>query len=308
MDSATILFDVIGYLQDRDVAYIAAGKNVAPGWIGLTCPNCKDPSFHLGVHLSDKFMNCWRCGLKGSIVKFVQFIENCGYHAALLVMQQFPTSDLSPSEVYEPKISPNTLQLPKTFTKEFPQPHLDYLESRGFDAKQLIDDWDLMASYNIGDPKFRYRVIAPIIYRQRMVSFTGRDITGRVSPKYMHCANEDSVIPVKACIYNLDAVTDRAVIVEGPTDAWRIGKGIAVALFGMEFTTRQISKLVNKGLKKVIVMFDAEKEAIKKAKKLAANLAPHISKVEVVELSDGDPGEMLDRDVREIRDALYTSA
>ena len=57
-------FDIIAYLENRNIPYKSCGKNVSEGWIGIHCPFpfCSDPSTHLGINLSSKAVNCWICG------------------------------------------------------------------------------------------------------------------------------------------------------------------------------------------------------------------------------------------------------
>ena len=53
--------------------------------------------------------------------------------------------------------------------------HQKYLSDRGFDPDFLEQEYDLRGTGPVGSYKFR--VIAPIIFRRKIVSFQGRDIS-----------------------------------------------------------------------------------------------------------------------------------
>jgi DNA primase len=83
--------------------------------------------------------------------------------------------------------------------------------------------------------------------------------------------------------------------VEGVFDAWRIGDG-AIATFGTQFTDEQL--LMISKFKQVFVMYD--QDAIDDAHRLA-NILMLFVPVKVLELDSGDPDDLEDYQVREIR-------
>ena len=203
--------------------------------------------------------------------------------------------------------SPSFLSLPigcKSIMSDDPQfeRHRNYLASRNFDPKELEKTWKLYGTGPIGPYKFR--IIAPIFYGGRMVSYQGRDITGKSKIKYKACSKSMELVNHKRILYGLDFVNDVAIIVEGIADVWRLGKG-AVATFGIEFTQPQVAILSK--LRKCFIMFDAEEIAQKKAKELAesiVSLNPNV-KVEIIKLSGvKDPAELTEKEAREISSCL----
>jgi len=132
----------------------------------------------------------------------------------------------------------------------------------------------------------------------RTVSFTARDVTNSQEPRYKNMPNEDSIVPIKQCLYNIDNAENTLVIVEGIFDAWRIGNG-AVATLGTKFTMPQIKLILDKKPKSVFVLFD--KGALKEANKLASLLAPHISHTEILEIDVKDPAELSGKEVKMLR-------
>jgi DNA primase len=89
------------------------------------------------------------------------------------------------------------------------------------------------------------------------------------------------------------------VIVEGIFDAWRIGSG-AVATFGTRYTHEQL--LLLRGMKRAFILYDAD--AIPIAHKLAHDLSSIVTQIEVLELSEGDPDNLKEDDVRALRKDL----
>lgn len=293
------LFDVKSYLDSINVSYKTSGKNVTAGWIQLNCPYCPDPSFHLGVSERNLF-NCWRCGTKGDIFKLVMDLQGISYYTAIDRLAKYYLSDAKELRVdiqkrYDPNVLPE-----KEIIKDFPQPYLEYLQSRGFD-QSIIDKYHLLPCGNLG--KYKFRTIVPVIEDGKIVNFTAMAMMGQ-SIRYIHCPNEQAIIPMKECIYNIDSVKDSAVIMEGVTDVWKFGDG-GVATFGIEYTSQQINVLAKKKLVRAFVMFDAEELAQRKANKLAAQLSSFVKDVEVLELKDGDPGSLSQDEIKKIKSDIF---
>ncbi len=288
------LFDIRSFLDDKGIDYKTAGKNVTSGWIELACPFCADPSYHLGI--SDiNIYHCWRCGTKGSVVKLIMELENISYSKAIKELSNYYLSDLTELKIDIQKRYNHNI-LPKEAGKEFPSIHSDYLLSRNF-SLNLIKKYDLYSCHMLG--KYKYRIICPVIEDGRIVNFTAMAVSGQ-SPKYLHCPNEEAIIPMKECLYNIDSVGKTIIIVEGVTDVWRLGDG-AVATMGIEFTTEQINVLAKREINRCFVMFDAEDLAQKKAVKLATALSSFIKEVDIISLEKGDPGDLTEEEVQEIR-------
>jgi hypothetical protein len=290
------MFDTKAYLDDRGINYKSEGKNISSGWIGINCPFCGDQSNHLGI--KETGFNCWRCGTKGNIVKLIQEIDSCNYYQACDTIRLFESA-LFPDLKSDIRKRLGDKILPAESSKTFPEIHSDYLQNRGFNPSFLIEKYNLYACYNLGNYKFR--VIIPIIEDGSVVNFTALAVSGQI-PKYIHCNNQQAIIPMKECLYNIESVKDIALIVEGVTDVWRMGDG-CVATMGTEYTTEQVKLLVDKGVKKAHVMFDSEDFAIKKARKLANSLSVFMDS-ETIELETGDPGDFTDQQALELREEI----
>jgi len=291
-------FDVISYLDDRDIDYRTSGKNVGSGWIGIRCIFCGDNSFHLGINLEAASYSCFRCGAKGTGIALIAELEHCSKKQAYAITKKFLNLDAAIAQRYKEPIYTDEVKL-KGLTKEFPQEHLDYLKNRNFDPAFLIRRYNLYAGTYIGD--FKFRIVAPVYLDNTLVSLVGRDITDKSDQRYKALAVSKSKMPLKSTLYNIDSVQRDAIIVEGITDVWRIGDG-CVATLGTKVTSDQV--LLLRGIRNAYVLFDAE--AKNEAEKLSVMLQGIVEHVEIILLDQGDPAELREHEVRLLRKELMT--
>lgn len=288
-------FDVVQYLEERNIDITYSGKNVSSSgnWLGVQCVFCGDSSNHGAINLNSKAYSCFRCG-KHSILEFIQVLDSCSKNAAWKIAGKYQT--FSAPEISE-IIRAEEVILPEGVTEDFTEAHRNYLIERKFDPDFLIRKYNLLAGQRYG--YFKYRIVAPVILDGKIVTYVGRDITGLAEDRYRNLSAENSKLTTKETLYNLDSVKDIAVIVEGIFDVFRFGDG-AVATFGTKVTATQLKLLRN--LSKVYILFDAE--ATNEAYKLASILTGMIDKIEVLELSREDPAKMSDYEIKMLRREL----
>ena len=291
------MIQIIDLLEDIKIKSKTSGKNVSNGWVEISCPYCDDPSEHLGINLQNGGFNCWVCGEKGSIFKLMMKIENCNYYQAQNIIEKFSDDIIYlPQEKDLNTYLTNRNIIPKEATVELPQLHIDYLRSRNFDPVKIQQQYKIMACYTTGS--YAYRIIIPVIIDEEIVNFTGRDVTDKQENKYKNCPNSTAILPMKECLYNIDSVSNKVIICEGPTDVWRIGQG-SIATMGVEYTTTQLAILSRKEPKEIYILYDSD--AIKGAEKLASAVSTFCSKVEILELEKGDPADMTTKEVITLR-------
>lgn len=296
-------FDVLSWLDDIGIYYRTSGKNTSRGWISLSCPFCGDGSNHLGIHKESKMYKCWICGAKGNAIKLIQKISKCDYPTSLSILKSYQDFTFDESTLL-PKANLNSkVEFPLGMTEVFNKIHLNYLMKRNFDPEYIIRKYSLKACYNIGDPFFKFRIIVPVFLNASIVSYVGIDVTKKSSIPYRNSSKEKSIRSVNECVYNFDTIRDAIIIVEGIVDSWRLGDG-AIATFGIQFTEDQVNLIRSKKIKKAVIMYDDEDFAIKQAHKLAKQLAFFIPQVDVFELKDGDPAELTDEQVKDLRKEL----
>lgn len=297
--------DIEEYLQARNIPYDPPGsKNVGRNHVGISCPFCGDHAYsgdnHLGIKIDTKQWNCWVCAAKGSLLQLIAKLEGCSYRQAEEILKPFTHSDMSLLRNVSDmplRASQGYFKLPPEAKDELLEPHRRYLESRGFDPDFLQQKYNLKCVGPVG--KWKLRIIVPIYFHHRLVSFTSADITRKSRSKYRHCPNDESLLPINQTLYNLDNVKHTIIVVEGITDVWRIGDG-AVALYRKHASIQQLRILSN--FSRVIIMLDSD--ANKEAEQLASNLAG-FTETEITELDHGDPADLSEQDVKQLRREIF---
>jgi len=272
-------------LGDIGIPFWTSGKNVSEGWTTISCVLCGDRSNHGGFSPEGESYSCFRCG-KHSIYKIIGALA--GYENAKPLILEY--SDIL---TYHEHIASERAHMvewpPKEAAPQLPSLHAQYLHERGYNPKQIRNFYDIRAAYQVGD--FKYRILIPVKLSQMVVTYVGRDVTEKSPLKYKNLSERRSVIPAKECVYNIDNIHETAVICEGIFDAWRFGAH-GVALFGIQFTTKQTS-LLAKQLKRAFICFDNEYQAQQKAMELGEILSFQGVDVENVVLDEyNDPGDM----------------
>ena len=278
------MFDFNAYSNDNALETAPMGhKHTRDGWIQVECPFCTgNPGYHLGFNESTGFFNCWRCGWHPNL-EVIKFFSGVGWEKAKEILQEYETG-IGPSIEHTREIA-KALSLPMGTTR-LKRRHRRYLRSRGFDDRKIEEDWELWATGPIGP--YKHRIIAPIYFNRYLVSYQGRDFTNKASLRYKACRLKDEVIHHQQILYGIDhAIHHKAILVEGITDAWRLGHG-AVACFGIDMTKNQFLLLMER-FTEVFIMFDDDPQAIQKAKDIAGNLSMVGVSTEVC-IIEGDPG------------------
>ena len=167
----------------------------------------------------------------------------------------------------------------------------DDFEKSEFFAHKLEKEWGLLGTGPVGP--YKHRIIAPIHFRNELVSYQGRDITGKSPLRYKACSEKNEVMKHKHTLYGIDKVPGkRVVVVEGIADVWRLGPG-AVATFGIKFTGSQINLLSE--FEKVFIIFDSgetEDQAEEQSEILCDSLGCLGVDTEQIRLDGVDPGDM----------------
>ena len=286
-----IAFDVISYLNSKNIIYLNSGKNISEGWIGINCPYpiCPDPSFHCGINLQSKAHYCWICGNKGAPIKLVKTIEKCSWNQAGEIIEQFQDFNLIPEQEQDLVIS-RRMQWPKEFEKITPDniPKLvsDYLIERNFDPELSIKRHSLFYPGIKGD--YKYRLIIPITSRGKIVNFTARALSNRNPLPYKNCPNEKAEIDINDLLYGYDDLPSGSpiVIVEGVFDQWRLGIG-SVSIFKSELTPTQTNLLREKNPTKVFILLDEDTLEKEKPEKVANKI--WFAPTEIIEIGIPDP-------------------
>lgn len=291
------------FFQDHGIDFIEEGnKHCRKGWIQTHCVFCSGSrNYHLGHNISKDYWHCWRCRWKDSLAVISKLL-GISREAALLLSKQygfrFTTKrkvelGQGKKKVTEKKIENISYPIGLTGLRDI---HIKFLMDRNFDPQYIKTVWDVSGFGS--DPPYpnliyRKRLFIPIYFKDKMVSYTTRDIIGKSKMKYLSCPAKDEAIHHKDILYGQGFSNVKGVVVvEGPTDVWRLGKG-AVATFGTTFTKNQMKQLI--AYKRVFLMFDSKQDdpnASRQSKKLAYDLSSLGIDVEIIELDEGDPADL----------------
>lgn len=281
--------DIESFLDHHGIDFRTSGENIGQDWIGICCPWCTDSLYHCGINLSTKVVTCWICGESGTCLKLVSTLLNCNWREAREALKPFgghfreiKEQILADKVIFPTRVGGLTAN------------GIKYLTDREFDPNEIIEKYGvgetgILSKLEVGTKTwdFRNRIIIPIIMDHQIISYTGRDWTDQSSTRYKNAPSEAGVLPMTNCLYNIDRARQKVLLVEGPSDVWRMGDN-SVATMGVKTTSEQIQRIISKKFKKAVILFDDG--AAKPALKLANTLNPFIDSVSVFTLTDNDPG------------------
>jgi hypothetical protein len=291
-----IMFNAIKFFHDLNIKPTQNVKNVSKGWIGLPCPFCNDKSDHLGYNLKGGYFHCWRCG-GHSLFDTIQQFLNCSKFEVFKALKQYETKNsLFIPQNKESSVS--SIELPKE--KRFTKNEYLYLEKRGFDPFYIQKKYDVYGGGYIG--RWKFRIIIPIFVNKYVVSLQGRSIEGQ-DPRYLFLSEEESVIPAKHTLYNIDSVTgDKIIVMEGAMSVWKMGDGF-VSSMGAKLSDEQIYLLSQ--YKCIILFRDNDIVGKRNAEKygnLLSSLGSHVEEIWLQDKKAAD--DLTEEEAKEVRSLI----
>jgi len=283
-----------------NIPYITEGnEHCTRGWIQFHCPFCEgSANYHLGFSLEKEFFHCWRCG----------------GHPVVETLSKL--SGLPPNQIRElirqyggrSRVKTSSKVTPRMKAFKFPSgcsplqlPHKQYLISRNFDPDKLEQEWELKGTGPVSfldHIDYKNRIIAPIYWKGKIVSFQGRSISKQAKIRYKACPKDREIIEHQTILYGKQEKWKKTgICVEGITDVWRLGT-YAFAVFGISYTLSQIKQIAHH-FERVAVVFDNDPQAKQQANKLIAELRIRGVNAWKEEI-EGDPGDMKDDDARHL--------
>jgi DNA primase len=134
-----------------------------------------------------------------------------------------------------------------------------------------------------------------------IISYQGRAISPSQKPRYKNIENEKMAQDPLEQLYGIEKIRDAAIIVEGPTDVWRLGPG-AVATFGIDWSMSQANIL--RKIPRRYIAFDPDERAQQRALQLAEWLSYYPGETEIIEGLDCDPGDHPEDEAQKIMEDL----
>ena len=261
---ATSLFD------ELNISYSTGSKSNTSGWLQFTCPFCDDNKDHLGFNISKQFFHCWRCGWH-PLIETLSMLSGQSKWKVSQVVERYRTKRPIKTALLK-AIPPSSIKLPYG-TGGLKKIHIDYLTKRGFPIqkiKEMQKAYNLHGTGPIGD--YKLRILIPITYYGKLVSYQGRDITNKADKKYLACSSENEVRSHKHCLFGADLAKENTVVItEGIMDAIKLGPG-AVATFGTNVSWAQILELSDRWENRYIA-FDSDRAGREGAQRLTAILS-----------------------------------
>jgi len=288
-------FNASQFCTDYSVPFVTSGTNVSDGWVGINDIYENDNSYHMGINIRDAYVKSWISGWH-SLNQVIQDILGINYSKALAVIAEYTDDAISVPLDKKKRVGLKPFKISETPIKKS---HGDFLRSRGFSATFLKNKYDLRSD--------GYNIVIPIYYNHKIISFQKRDIRSKI---YRPCSLESAIMNYKDVLFNLDNVfANFVVVVEGITDNFRLGDN-SVCTFGTSYTKAQSYEIARLN-KHTIILFDNEKPAQKKAKKLAIELDMMGVDVEIdttllAECGVNDPGELSEEQSKEYMQLLLT--
>jgi DNA primase len=288
--------DLLTILSDHGIPHTTQHHHATSGHVQVHCPFCGDDNYHLGIRLDGQVAHCWRCGGHRGVAVLCKLLHKSSGEVKLL-LGQIPASRLILDKRKARREAPKAISLPYG-SRHLCHSHNHYLTDRGFDPEQLVHDYHLKATGPLGP--YKWRIIVPIIRQEQLISYTGRDITDKSDTRYKNCLQEEEGYPAKSWLYDLDRCEgrNRVLVVEGPTDAWRMGIG-SVATMGITWTWPQVELLSR--FEMVFLLYDPEERAQLQAEKLMDELTTLGTEAEIVDCPAEDPGSLDEQQVKQIR-------
>lgn len=294
------------------VAFEGCDYKVSNGNSGLqinikTCPNCGRDDWKVYLNAETGLGNCFVCNVGYNKFKFVKlsrgFAENKDVFRYI--------ESINDSVRYKPKkkfYDDNINRdwgLPSNIKMNFDALVIDYLKERNINAK-ICNRFDIrFCKYGFYKYKdfndktkfvdFSNRIIIPVFdIDGNMVTFQGRDITGRSERKYLF---PNMLAGTGRYIYNahnvIKAGFKKVVLNEGCFDVWStvlalesnikyndytacgtFGKHLSISATSLNTDDQlsDINKMWEQGVDEFIILWDGESEAYKAAIKAALHL------------------------------------
>lgn len=297
-------------IADEDLRQlIQVEKETRSGQYIAACPFCKK-SAHFYINKVTQRWDCKRCGESGNIVKLLRHFDKLYLLGAATVKASDEIKSIrtisaeAQSALSEIKLLPE-ISMPagfRTYKKLTP-----YLEQRRITMADV-------EHYKFGCTRIVSRylgyVLIPIIDNGKVRGFIGRYGNKSVPAdklRYSNSLNTDFSELLFGYDDIVDGKTEAVIITEGLFDAIAVTKHLdlmsdeavrAVCTFGKKISDIQIRKLLQKGVRRIILLYDFD--AIKEIKKYAAILNEHFEVGVAVAMNKKDIDECTREEALEV--------
>jgi hypothetical protein len=316
-----LAIDIVEYLESTGADLKYSGENVGPNDVAMPCPWCDDPSYHLTIHRTKGWLNCWRCsfdeykiqhpkGWAPGLKALIKEIENCSWGKAKEIWEDIGgESGEDESWRVDGGEAPKVCELPDgCYPFSSPGPFtgardqaFSYLLRRGF-TKYHIEKYKL---HFTATGWYQHRIIVPVYNNGVLVNWLGR----RFSPsanggRYMNCRLNGSIIRFAETLYGAETWSGEVLrIVEGAFDKMRIGD-TSLSLNRSQFSRKQRNIITSLAKRSTPVHIILDPEAEHRAISIGEELSPFTPRIKIVRLPDeSDPASLSFEEIQEAETA-----
>jgi len=209
----------------------------------LNCPKCAEhetPKLYVNVELG--CFNCFRCGFSGKLRKLYQFPELVSSLEDKISLSEFTKlKSFKPMELTDIDALEDLNPVRELV---YSDPQYTYLMNRGW-TDALIFLYKPLLSLN---PKYKDRVVLPVIKNEKIIYFTARSIEQNPAMKYKNPAIPRKDVIFESILPENQFFKETLVICEGFFDAFKIPNSIA--LFGKTITSENELNILKKASNK----------------------------------------------------------
>lgn len=252
------------------------------GWLNIECPFCGKGTgaYGLGINVTFKYGNCYKCGPKKLWSIFSEILPNLNKRDLSTLISDIggiSSLELDKGRKAGKYAPPNGLG-------KLRYAHKAYLgDIRGLDWKELVRYWHIQGT--AGNSELPWRIFIPIEYEQKAVSWNTRSINPDNPMRYYAAPEERESISAKSLLYGEDYVGTTIMVHEGAFDVWSIGPG-STCTNGLGYTRSQLLRISK--YPKRYICFDNEPGAQRRARKLCRALAPFPGETENIQIDAKD--------------------
>lgn len=273
----------IDILIHLEIRFIEKSPKITKKCVGMPCPFCSSSEYYLGIFRDKGNYFCWKCGASGSLYKLVHTLSGISWDKfkALIsddrpilkkdVTQQLkeifntePEPEKASSNIKKASQDIPSLAVPieddSIFQKRGGGVLKSFLNKRKISLSTVIENNCFWGSYN-------YRLYIPIYdIHGRYFSYQSIDCSGKAPIAKLFPPDFD----VNKVLYNIDRISDEAIMVEGIFDQWRLQPN-SFCTFGTHISLSQIKLIKKRNINKLIIAWDGD--AYSKALKLSWELS-----------------------------------
>lgn len=262
------------FLVDRRVPHRVKGE-----WIQFTCPWCDDDGMHAAFALSGA-ATCFKCGKLSSLSTLMKLTGASASECKRVLNTKMDASESVVTKLVYP-----------TGLVDLMPCHREYLHGRGL-TDETIELYGLRGTNAFSN--IPWSIFIPVRENGVDVAWTCRSIVKDAKLRYL---SSNTGKNIKDTLFGWDFKRPKVVLVEGPFDAMRIGKG-CVALYGKDASQTQINALQSRLAVYVCLDRGEEKAALKINRRLFPTPCHN------VRLEAKDAGEADDSELQELRSLI----